>query len=331
MSRVLGIGNALVDVLIKLKDESLLNELGLKKGSMQLVDKDFKNMVLSKTQNLDIAQASGGSAANTVHGLASLGVDTGFIGKVGDDELGKFFVSDMKQSRIKPFLKQTNTETGVASALISPDSERTFGTYLGAAIELGADDFEESIFTGYQFLHLEGYLVFNKDLMGKALDIARVKNMNVSLDLASFNVVESNRDYLRSIAHEYVDIIFANEEEAKAFTGDTEDPEEALNDIASLCNIAVVKLGKNGSLIKQGDEIFRVGAIPSKVVDTTGAGDLYAAGFLYGLIKGLALDQCGHIGALLAGKVIENIGAKIDICDWEKIKMGVKKIEAIDD
>ena len=325
MSKVLGIGNALVDILFRLENDNLITELGLLKGSMQLVDKDFKNLVFSKTQQLNRAQASGGSAANTIHGLASLGVETGYIGKIGNDNLGEFFTSDIIKNHIKPFLKISETETGVASTLISLDSERTFGTFLGAAVEVGVDDLDEAIFAGFQYFHIEGYLVLNTALVEKALKIAKAKNMKVSLDLASFNVVEANLDFLREITAKYVDIVFANEEEAKAFTG--KEPEGALSEIASMCNIAIVKIGKNGSLIQQGDEIFRVGAIPAKVIDTTGAGDLYAAGFLYGLTKGLSPDRCGHIGALLAGNVIQVMGAKIPAEAWERIKKMVKTLE----
>ncbi len=325
MSKVLGIGNALVDILFRLENDNLITELGLSKGSMQLVDKDFVNLVLSKTQHLKHTQASGGSAANTIHGLASLGVETGYIGKVGNDELGNFFTSDVVKNHIKPFLKVSETETGVASTLVSTDSERTFGTFLGAAVEIGADDLDESLFAGFQYFHIEGYLVLNTELVEKALKIAKAKNMTISLDLASFNVVEAHLQFLRDMTVKYVDIVFANEEEAKAFTG--KEPEGALTEIAAMCTVAVVKTGKNGSLIQQGDDVFRIGAIPAKVIDTTGAGDAYAAGFLYGLSKGLSADRCGHIGALLAGNVIQVMGGKIPHEAWNKIKMMVKRLE----
>jgi sugar/nucleoside kinase (ribokinase family) len=328
MDKVLGIGNALVDILIRLENEDLLKELNLAKGSMQLVDKDFKNLVFSKTNHLSKAQASGGSAANTIHGLASLGVETSYIGKIGNDELGVFFMNDLKANHIKPLLTLSATGTGVASTFISPDSERTFGTYLGAAVEVGVADLDQALFSGHKFFHIEGYLVFNTALVETALKMAKAKNMTVSLDLASFNVVEANLDFLKKITKEYVDVVFANEEEAKSFTGKA--PEAALDEIATLCKIAVVKIGKNGSLIKQGRDTYSVGAIPAKVIDTTGAGDLYAAGFIYGLTKGLSLPQCGHIGALLAGKVIEVVGAKIPESFWDTIKKGVKIIESSD-
>ncbi len=325
MNKVLGIGNALVDMLIRLENENLLRELNLQKGSMQLVDKDFVNLVFSKTEHLNKVQASGGSSANTIHGLAALGIDTAYIGKVGDDGLGNFFMKDLQDNHIKPFLNRSKTETGVATTLITPDSERTFGTFLGAAVELNTEDLNLDYFTWYQYFHIEGYLVLNKALVETALKMAKARNMTVSLDLASFNVVEANLDFLKDMVCKYIDVVFANEDEAKAFTGQA--PEKALEEIASMCNVAVVKIGKNGSLIKQGSDIYRVGAIPASVIDTTGAGDLFAAGFLYGMVKGLSLDKCGHVGALLAGKVIEVMGAKINDGVWDGIKMGVKKIE----
>lgn len=323
MKKVLGIGNALVDVLIRLENDALLQELNLRKGSMQLVDSNFKQLVLEKTKHLSKAQASGGSSANTIHGLAALGTPTAYIGKVGDDETGKFFTNDLVSNHIKPFLETSKTGTGVASALISPDSERTFGTYLGAAVEVGPEDLRPEQFQGYDILHIEGYLVFNEALIETAVKMAKERNMTVSLDLASYNVVEAKLEFLRELTKQYVDIVFANEEEAKAFTG--KEPEEALDEIAEMCSIAVVKIGKKGALVKCDAEKVIIGAIPSNVIDTTGAGDLYAAGFLYGFANGLSLKTCGEFGALLAGKVIEVIGAKIAPETWELIRKEIKK------
>lgn len=323
MKKVLGIGNALVDVLIRLENDALLQEMNLRKGSMQLVDSNFKQLVLEKTKHLSKAQASGGSAANTIHGLAALGTPTAYIGKVGDDETGKFFTNDLVSNHIKPFLETSKTGTGVASALISPDSERTFGTYLGAAVEVGPEDLRPEQFQGYDILHIEGYLVFNEALIETAVKMAKERNMTVSLDLASYNVVEAKLEFLRELTKQYVDIVFANEEEAKAFTG--KEPEEALDEIADMCSIAVVKIGKKGALVKCDSEKVIIGAIPANVIDTTGAGDLYAAGFLYGFANGLSLKTCGEFGALLAGKVIEVIGAKIAPETWELIRKEIKK------
>jgi len=318
MAKVLGMGNALVDIMIRLESDDSLEKFSLPKGSMQLVSNKFMKKILEKSSYLTKYQSSGGSAANTIHGLAILGIKTAFIGKIGNDEFGNFFRTDLEKNNIEPNLFLGETETGRAVALISPDSERTFATFLGAAIELSGKDLTSSLFENYQYFHIEGYLMQNHDLIKKALHLAKENNLLVSLDLASFNVIEENLDFLKSLINDYADIVFANEEEAKAFTG--KKPEEALQIMAGKCKIAVVKLGKNGSLIQQKDKIFRVGVIPVKSIDTTGAGDLYASGFLYGLIKGLSLQKCGETGSILSGKVIEVTGSKMDLQRWSEIK-----------
>ncbi len=318
MDKVLGIGNALVDIMTKLPDDSTLETFSLKKGSMQLSEKDFSDQINDATIDFEKLQSSGGSAANTIHGLASLGVPTGYIGKVGDDEFGVFFSNDMKAHSIQPFMLKGKTETGRAIALISPDSERTFATFLGAAIELADIDLNADQFKDYKYLHIEGYLVLNQPLMNKAAQLARENNMKISLDLASFNVVEDNLEFLKEYVKNNVDIVFANEEEAKAFTG--KEPEEALNEMAEQSEIAVVKVGKNGSLVKSNNAVFNISPIKAIPVDTTGAGDLYASGFLYGLANKLPLDECGRIGSLCAGKVIEVIGSKMSNETWNEIR-----------
>ena len=325
MSKVLGMGNALVDIMTRLETDLLLEEFMLPKGSMQLVDRDAVEKVLSGTISLLKQQSSGGSAANTIHGLANLGIETGFIGTIGDDDFGKFFHEDLINNKIQPKLFKGVNESGRAIALVSPDSERTFATFLGAAIELSADHITDDVFDDYQYFHIEGYLVQNHELIRKAIEFAKEKNLKVSLDLASFNVVEANLEFLKDVIKKHVDIVFANEEEAKAFTGLA--PMEALHEIAKHCEIAVVKIGKNGSLIKKGDEVFEVGVIKANSIDTTGAGDVYASGFIYGLVKGLPLNKCGEIGAVLSGKVIEVIGAKMDLATWDVIRGMVSDIQ----
>ncbi len=317
MKKVLAIGNALVDMLIKLKDDNILNEFNLAKGSMQLSDMDLVEKITNKTKDLENHQASGGSAANTIHGLAHLNVETGFMGKIGNDELGSFFKNDMENKRINTKLFLSNTPTGRAIALVSPDSERTFATYLGAAVELTEEELYNDLFKGYDIFHVEGYLVQNHQLLSTALKMAKENNLKVSLDLASFNVVEDNIDFLKDIINKYVDIIFANEEEAKAYTG--ADPKHALEMLAEQCEIAVVKVGEYGSMIKSKGNISTVESISVHPLDTTGAGDLYAAGFLYGLINEYPLKKCGQIGAILGGKVIEGIGSKMTEDQWNEI------------
>ncbi|WP_066632938.1 adenosine kinase [Labilibacter marinus] len=325
MSKVLGMGNALVDILARMKSDDLLGKLNLPKGSMQLVDAETSSKVLEEIADYTKEQASGGSAANTIHGLSCLGVDTGFFGKVGKDELGAFFKKDMSENNIEPKLLESDNDSGKAVALISPDSERTFATYLGAAVELNADEVTEELFKGYSHFHIEGYLVYNQPLIEKALQCAKEAKLIVSLDLASFNVVEDNLAFLKDMVAKYVDILFANEEEAKAFTN--KEGQAAVDQMAEDCNIAVLKLGKEGSLIKHLGETFEVGIIEADSIDTTGAGDLYAAGFIYGLVNFMPLNKCGEIGALLSGNVIEVVGPKMNKERWDKIRIELAKIK----
>jgi len=324
MSKVLGMGNALVDILTRMEDDELLKRLNFPKGSMQLVDSETSLKVLEQITHLKKEQASGGSAANTIHGLSCLGIQTGFLGKVGNDDLGEFFRKDMSSNNIEPKLLTSNNASGKAIALISPDSERTFATFLGAAVELSADDIVEELFHGYTHFHIEGYLVYNQPLIEKALKCAKEAKLIISLDLASFNVVEDNHAFLKDMVAKYVDILFANEEEAKAFTKKEE--KEALDEMAKDCNIAVLKLGSKGSIIKHFETTFEVGVIPANSIDTTGAGDLYAAGFLYGLLNFLPIEKCGQIGALLSGNVIEVVGPKMESDRWSKIHTELEKL-----
>ena len=175
MYKVLGMGNALVDIMTRLDSDSLLHEFKLPKGSMQLVDKFAAEIVSKGTHHLPKQQSSGGSAANTIHGLASLGIETGFIGTIGEDEFGLFFHEDLKRNNIQPQLFKGKFESGRAIALISPDSERTFATFLGAAIELSVDHLSPAIFDGFHYFHIEGYLVQNHDLIRKAVELAKLK------------------------------------------------------------------------------------------------------------------------------------------------------------
>lgn len=321
--KILGIGNALVDILTQIPDDSLLEKLNLPKGSMHHVDAVTSLRYGEILQEYGFDMAAGGSTANTMSGAAKLGVETGYIGKVGRDERGRFFEDSMRETGVKPMMLTTDTPTGCAEAIISPDGERTFATYLGAALELSAEDIKPEMFDGWDIFYVEGYLVQNHALLDKILPLAKAKGLKIALDMASFNVVEDNRDYLRQITKDYLDIVFANEDEARAFTH-LDDPMEALAELASMCETAIVKVGAKGSFIQNGNDVVTIGPIPANVVDTTGAGDLWASGFMAGLVKGLSLKQCGMMGAILAANIIEVIGAKMDEKRWQKILDSLK-------
>ncbi len=316
--KVLGMGNALVDIMTRLKSDDILEKFNLPRGSMTLVDLELSNLINIQSSSLDKTMASGGSAANTIHGLAKLGIETGYIGKIGKDDLGKIFKKDMKKSGINTILYQSMNDTGRVIAMISPDSERTMATYLGAAVELSGEDISSDIFQNYDLFYIEGYLVNNFELFSKSLRIARKSGLKTALDLASFNVVEQYKNELCEELTGYVDIVFANEDESKVLTG--EQPEKAVNTISKLADIAIVKLGANGSLIKQGSDEVHVPAPVINSIDTTGAGDIYASGFLFGQSKGLSLKKCGQLGTLLASEVIQVIGPKLNSESWKKIE-----------
>ena len=309
-SKLIGIGSALVDQLAYVSEEFVAGIEG-DKGGMELVDHPSMVELLGALPEHPY-RVPGGSAANTVVGAARLGLETGLLSKIGDDEAGTFYRAAAKEAGIDDhaFKISDDIATGTCISLVTPDSERTMRTFLGASATLGPDNISADDFQGYTHAHLEGYLLFNEALILHAMDCAKAAGCKISLDLAAPEVVNANMDKLPHTLDKYVDIVLANEDEAAAFA-DVRDEEEALNELAELCEIAVVKLGKRGALIKRGDERCAVPAYTVKAVDTTGAGDLWAAGFLYGLLNGKRLTVCGDLGAKVAAEVVKVTGAVI--------------------
>lgn len=325
MDKIIGMGNALVDVLVRIDDDSLLEKLHLPKGSMQLIQEDILSEIRKYTSGMKIHRSTGGSAGNTVCALAALGANPGFIGKVGQDETGAFFGDTLRQRGVNALLATCDLPSGIASTFISTDGERTFGTYLGAAATLRAEDLSRKMFAGYNYLYIEGYLLQDHDLMLRAVQLAKEEGLQVCLDMASYNVVEAERDFFDQLIVKYVDIVFANESEALAYTGKA--PHEALEEIASKCSIAVVKTGKEGSLVKKGTEVIQLLSCPvDNVLDTTGAGDFYAAGFMYGLTCGYSLEKCVQISTILATAVIQEVGTTLPAKKWDEIKLNIESL-----
>lgn len=325
MDKIIGMGNALVDVLVRIDDDSLLGKLHLPKGSMQLIQEDTLSEIRKYTSGMKIHRSTGGSAGNTVCALAALGANPGFIGKIGQDETGAFFGDTLRQRGVNALLATCDLPSGIASTFISTDGERTFGTYLGAAATLRAEDLSRKMFAGYNYLYIEGYLLQDHDLMLRAVQLAKEEGLQVCLDMASYNVVEAERDFFDQLIVKYVDIVFANESEALAYTGKA--PHEALEEIASKCSIAVVKTGKEGSLVKKGTEVIQLLSCPvDNVLDTTGAGDFYAAGFMYGLTCGYSLEKCVQISTILATAVIQEVGTTLPTKKWDEIKLNIESL-----
>ncbi|MBO4642181.1 MAG: adenosine kinase [Bacteroidaceae bacterium] len=325
MEKITGIGNALVDVLVRLPDDGLLHQLDLPKGGMILIDEQRQVAVQQAMAPLHPRLATGGSAGNAMLALANLHAQPGFIGKIGEDEMGRFLMDNCRERGIDPHFFLCQNHTGVANTLISLDGERTFATCLGAASMMSGNEVSDDLFLGYQILHIEGYLVQNHVLMEVVAHKAKAQGMRLSIDLASYNVVREDLAFFRHLVQDYIDIVFANEEESAAFTG-LSDPRDALDEIARHCEIAVVKLGSKGSCVKRGDEVAVVRANRVDVVDTTAAGDFFAGGFLYALTRGASLKKCLLVGALLSENVIQIVGTRLSDERWASINNKVEEI-----
>ena len=324
---ILGIGNALTDVLAVLPDDTLLKKYHLPKGSMQHVDMETGDHIWEALKEYGVKYVPGGSAANTLTCTAIFGMPSGFIGKIGNDDLGNLFKSTMEQYGVKAQMLYSQKSSGRCMVFITgANAERTFADYMGATLELGPDDLTPEQFAGYDYFHIEGYLVQNQELISKAARLAKQAGCTISIDMASYNVVESNDAFFHNLVENYVDIVFANESEARAFT--KMEPREAIDELARLCDIAVVKVGKDGSMVKQGDEYHYIPAWPAATIDATGAGDTYAAGFLYAHSLGMPLKVCGEIGSIIAAKVVEVIGTKIDVPRWRAAKSEIRDLIA---
>ena len=328
MKSILGIGNALTDILAILPDDSLLKEYHLPLGSMQHVDMETGDRIWSALKEVGVKYVPGGSAANTITCTSIFGMPSGYIGKIGDDELGQLFKSTMEQFGVKTTMLHSEKSSGRCMVFITgANAERTFADYMGAALEMGPADLKPEFFEGYDYFHIEGYLVQNQELIAKAVQMAKEAGCIISIDMASYNVVESNNAFLHNLVDKYVDIVFANESEARAFTK-LEGAEEGLRELAKHCDIAILKVGKDGSWVKKGTEEYYIPAWPAKPVDATGAGDTYAAGFLYAHSLGLPLKACGEVGSIIAAKVVEVVGTKIDIPRWRDAKLEIKDLIA---
>ena len=323
---VLGIGNAIVDVLAQ-ADDDFLQAKGLAKGAMTLIDADA-----AKDLYADMGSAiecSGGSAANTVAGLASLGGRAAFIGKVRDDELGAVFRHDIRAVGVDfdSLLAAEGPSTARCLIFVTPDAQRTMQTFLGACVDLGPDDIDVEMVAAADITYLEGYLwdpPAAKEAFVKAARAASEAGRKVSLSLSDPFCVGRYRESFVELVDNHVDILFANEEEIISLY-QAKDFDAALQRVREDCSIAALTRGEKGSVIVAGDEIHIIDADPiDRVVDTTGAGDAYAAGFLYGLSQGNDLAQCGRLGGAAATEVIGHMGARSEgsLKDLVKARLG---------
>ncbi len=317
-TKITGVGSALVDLLLQ-EDDAFLASLGSEKGGMTLVENDFIEEVLARTKNEPLV-VSGGSACNTIVGVSMLGGRANFVGKLGRDKFGEIFTTDLINSGVEPVLTTSDKPTGKVLSIITPDAQRTMFTHLGASTELDPSAMTPALFADSAIVVVEGYLLFNPELMLATVKAAKAAGSWVSLDLASFEVVNNARDLLESIVETYVDILIANEDEAEAYCGHREE-EKVMAHLLEKAPLAVLKVGERGSFISHQGELFRIAAqTGNPPIDTTGAGDLWAAGVLYGLVNGYPMDICGSLGSACGYEVCQLIGAKIPEEGWKRIK-----------
>ncbi len=309
---VIGIGNAIVDVIAR-HDDSFLSANGLLKGSMQLVDEAGALSLYGKLG--PAMEISGGSAANTIAGVTSLGGTARYVGKVADDQLGGVFTHDIQAAGVSYDTRSLagGPQTARCLVVVTPDGQRTMSTFLGASALLGPDDILEDEIANAGITYLEGYLWDRpeaKEAFRKAAGLASHNGRRVALTLSDSFCVDRHRDSFLSLIRDGVDVLFANEAELLSLY-QTSDFDDAVRQVKADCQIAAVTRSEKGSVIINGNDAIAVNAVPiDEVVDTTGAGDLYAAGFLFGLARGKPLAECARIGHVAAAEIISHMGAR---------------------
>ncbi len=318
---IVGIGSALVDVLAK-ESDAFVERLGGAKGGMLFAENEFIEKALADISSPP-AIVPGGSACNTLIGIGKLGGVARFVGKCGQDRLGDLIRKDLVQNGVEPVLFTSPSPTGKVLSIITPDAQRTMFTFLGAASETTPEETTVACFDGAAIVHIEGYMLHNRELMQTALSNAKTAGARVSLDLASYTIVRESKDYLTEMVAEFVDILIANEDEAHAFTGHQEE-RTAIEALAQEATLAVLKVGERGSYIAFDGRIEQIQPVgDGSAVDTTGAGDLWASGFLFGLVNGYPLDKCGELGSACGYEVCRVVGAAIPEEGWQRIKKGL--------
>lgn len=322
MKKVLGFGAALVDMLAKVDDE-WIRASKFAKGDMRMVDYPMLSSLLGRVENPQTVP--GGSAGNTMVGVAKLGGKSAFVSKIGQDSLGELFKKYLLDAGVEPRLVESPLATGTVLSAVTPDAERTMFTFLGASNDFTASEITAEIFAGVDCFYVEGYRAYDRECFEGAVRTAHGLGLKTVLDFGSFGVVNDCREtFERLLSDRMIDVIIANEDEAKAATGLAEG--EALAKLAETSEIAVVKIGKRGALISGNGENVHVAAGAAAAVDTTGAGDLWASGFLFGLLSGWSLERSGRLGSIVSNEVVQVVGAQIPEAGWARIREEMKNV-----
>lgn len=317
---ILGVGNPLLDYLLHVSEHYLESVPGAKYG-MELVSYEEMIQIIERSGSLP-KLVCGGSCANTIKGLASLGRTCALAGKIGIDCNGEKVIADLENLGIFPKLSLSSTPTAQALCMISPDGKRTCRTFLGAAAEISPQDLDPRHFERVQLVHIEGYSLLYPGVSKRAMELAKAKGALVSFDLGSFEIVAHYLPLIKDLIKKYVDITFANEQEIFALTG--KDPENGCRELHSLTSVAVVMMGEKGCWTGSKEGVFPFPAYVVDPIDTTGAGDLFAAGFLHAFLSKKSMRICAQWGALTARAVVQVIGAEITETQWSDIKSEMK-------
>jgi sugar/nucleoside kinase (ribokinase family) len=310
---VFGVGNALVDIQTQV-DDAVLAELGFDKGIMTLVDDAQQAAVLGKLNGRPLHRCAGGSAANTIVAMADFGGSAAYAGKVGDDEVGKFFLKDMRELGVTIDVDPADGPTGTCAVLITEDAHRTMLTNLGASATLTQDDIDESLIKASKYVYIEGYLLTGdttKAAAYHAIDLAKKNGVKVAFTASDPFLVNIIRDEIWDLITGPVDLFFCNEEEAKSLTGE-EDAIACAAKIHEHAENVALTLGEKGSLVMHGGEAFPVEGVPARAIDTTGAGDMYAGALLYGISHSMSWRQAGHLASHAAARIVAQMGARLE-------------------
>jgi len=310
---VFGVGASLVDIQAQVQD-SLISEFGFDKGIMTLVEEDAQQKVLEKLSGSPITRCAGGSAANTVMGVADFGGTGTFAGKVGNNELGEFFLRDMREMGVAIEVLPAEGVTGTSMVLISEDAERTMLTHLGVSATLGPDDIQEEEIKKAKYVYVEGYLFTGdstKDAAYKTIELAKKNNVKVAFTVSDPFLIGLFRDEFLQLIEGPVDLLFCNEEEAKSLT-EKENPIDCAHEIHKHSENVALTMGGDGSILMHDGDVIPIESVQVKAIDTTGAGDMYAAGVLYGITNGYTWRQAGHLASHAAGRIVAQLGARLE-------------------
>lgn len=314
---ILGIGAPIVDHIVEVS-EAFVQSIKGAKGGMEFVSHSAFKQLLNETHAEPLIIA-GGSSTNTIKGLANFGHSCAITGMLSDDEAGNLVCRAVQRLGIKPFYLYSTTPTGLSLCLVTPDNERTLRTYSGAVLEMKGSDLDPKWFEGVKLVHIEGYSLANEGLTERAMELAKQAGALVSFDLSSFEITNLYKERIVRLIVRYVDYLFANQLEAETFTK-LKDPEKAIDVLNDMCGTVVVYMGDKGGWAANQKEKLHYAPFKTNPLDSTGAGDLFASGFLHGALTNQPLLKCAQLGAITASTVVGVYGAEIPADKWSLVK-----------